>query len=246
MQLVSLYDNQNIADIVRSDYRTADVFREYGINYCCKGSVPLREACSQNNLAHADVVRKLNQVSQTVNVLPDLQFHKWKTDFLIDYIVNVHHAYLRETLPQLEGDLAHFIKYHQNEYPQLKSVQAIHAAMCVLMASEHEQQEQVLFPYIKQIYSAYRRQEPYGRLFVRTMRKPMHMPNGDHDQLNQYLNTLRKLTANYLVPEDKCTGYNVLMKRLHELDSQLVLHKHLENNILFSAAIAMEQELLKT
>src|SRR5690349_19213026 len=92
MQLVSLYENQNIADIVRTDYRTAEVFREYGINYCCKGNQPLQEVCSQKNLTYVDVVRKLNQVSQTVNLPLDLQFHKWKTDFLIDYIVNIHHA----------------------------------------------------------------------------------------------------------------------------------------------------------
>jgi regulator of cell morphogenesis and NO signaling len=246
MQLVSLYENQNIADIVRIDYRTAEVFREYGINYCCKGNQPLQEVCSQKNLIYVDVVRKLNQVSQTVNLPLDLQFHKWKTDFLIDYIVNIHHAYLRQTLPQLEADLQHFLAHHQNEYPQLKTVLAIHAAICILMDSEHEQQEDVLFPYIKQIYSAYRRHEPYGKLLVRTLRKPMNMPNGDEEQLNQYLTTLRQLTGNYRVTEGKCTGYDVLIKRLHELDNQLVLHKHLENNIIFPAAIAMEQELLKT
>lgn len=246
MQLIGLYDNQNIADIVRNDYRTAEVFREYGINYCCTGGLPLQEACRQNNLAYVDVVRKLNQVSQTVNLPLDLQFHKWRTDFLIDYIVNIHHAYLRQTLPQLENDLRQFIERHPNKYPQLEKALQAHTVLRELMASEYQQQEGVLFPYIKQIYSAYRRHESYGRLFVRTLRKPMNMPGEDDKKLSEYLTTIRQLTGNYRVSGEKCTGYDVLMKRLHELDNQLVLHKHLENNILFPAAISMEQELLKT
>jgi len=246
MQLVSLYDNQNIADIVRNDYRTAEVFREYGINYCCTGNLPLQDVCSQKKLAYVDVVRKLNQVSQAVNLPLDLQFHKWRTDFLIDYIVNIHHAYLRHVLPALERDLQDFLSKHEGRYPQLKNIQAALAAISVVTSTEYQQQEDVLFPYIKQIYSAYRRQESYGSLFVRTLRKPMTLSGNSQEQLDYYLSSLRALTDNYRVWDGRCSGYNVLMKRLHELDNQLVLHKHLENNILFPSATAMEQELLKT
>ncbi|MBL7699063.1 MAG: DUF542 domain-containing protein [Chitinophagaceae bacterium] len=245
MQLVSLYDNQNVGDIVRSDYRTAGVFREYGINYCCKGNFRLREVCSAKNVSYAEVVLKLNQVSQTANLPLDLQFDKWKTDFLIDYIVNIHHAYLKQTLPQLEGEMHYLVNHRKNEYPQLQTAMSIHSAICVLMDEEHRQQEEVLFPYIKQIYSAHRRQEPYGGLLVRTLRKPMKAPGDNHDQLNEYLTSLRQLTDNYRVSHGRCTRYDILMQRLRELDNQLVLHKHLENNILFPAAIVIEQDLLK-
>lgn len=246
MQLVSLYDNEKVSDIVRTDYRTADVFKEYGINYCCAGNLPLREVCLQKNIAHEELVTKLNQASQAINLPVDLQFHKWKTDFLVDYIVNVHHAYLRQAMPQLGRDLEHFLQHHRNKYPYFEDMVTIYSAIHILMTSEYEEQEEILFPYIKQINSAYQRKEPYGGLFVRTLRKPMNRTRDDIKKLEEHLTSLRQITGNYRVQEKACTGYNILMKRLNELDNQLVLHKHIENNILFPATTAMEQELLKT
>lgn len=246
MQLVGLYDNENVAEIVKGDYRTAEVFKAYDINYCCAGNISLRDVCRQKNIVYADLLRKLNQVSQAINLPPDLQFHKWKTDFLIDYIINVHHAYLRQTMPQLERDLHEFVSRHPKKYLHIESLLALYDSIRILMINEYEEQENVLFPYIKQIYSAYRRRESYGSLFVRTLRKPVNMLNDGHKQLGEHLSELRRLAHNYHISEETCTGYNVLMKRLHELDNQIVLHKHLENNILFPSVLAMEQDLLKT
>ena len=92
------FDN-TISEIVRSDYRTADVFRKFGINYCCGGSVKLGDVCTKQNLDRAEVQNALNEVSKKRSIPPSLQFDEWTVDFLIDYIVNVHHAYLRRSIP---------------------------------------------------------------------------------------------------------------------------------------------------
>lgn len=34
-----------ISDIVKLDYRTADVFKKYQLSFCCSGSVSLKSAC---------------------------------------------------------------------------------------------------------------------------------------------------------------------------------------------------------
>lgn len=38
--------NLTISEIVNKDYRTADVFKKHGIEYCCGGNMPFFEACS--------------------------------------------------------------------------------------------------------------------------------------------------------------------------------------------------------
>jgi regulator of cell morphogenesis and NO signaling len=206
----------------------------------------LRKLCSEKNISYPDLVRRLNQVAHTAAPGPDLEFHKWKTDFLIDYIINVHHAHLRQLLPKLEGDLHDFVLRHPGKYAPLQSAAPVFAALAASMTKEFEEQENVLFPYIKQLYSAHRRREPYGKLLVQTLRKPMNKTAEDAGQLSERLDTIRRLLNNYHADEGMCTGYDVLAKRLHDFDSNLVLHKHLENNILFPAAVQMEQELLTT
>ena len=42
--------DKTISEIVREDYRTADVFKKYGINYCCGGNTTLEEVCKLQNI----------------------------------------------------------------------------------------------------------------------------------------------------------------------------------------------------
>jgi regulator of cell morphogenesis and NO signaling len=43
----------------------------------------------------------------------------------------------------------------------------------VILLQHNPLEDEIIFPYIKQIEAAYRRKEPYGHLFVRTLRKPL-------------------------------------------------------------------------
>jgi regulator of cell morphogenesis and NO signaling len=246
MQLVSLYANETVADIVKNNYRTARVFKAHGINYCCVGNVSLRDACDAKNVSYDELVQQLNEAALNADPGPELQFHEWKTDFLVDYIINVHHSYLRQAIPELEKDWTDFLNRHPGKYGSFKHAQPIFSGLSTAMQEELEEQENIIFPYIKQLYSAYRRREPYGKLLVQTLRKPVNKKNENATNLSERLDSIRNLLNNYRPAESTCTGYVILLKRLHDFDNHLVLHKHLENNILFPAVAQMEQELLTT
>ncbi|MEI9810622.1 MAG: DUF542 domain-containing protein [Bacteroidota bacterium] len=42
-------------DIVMADYRTAAVFREFGIGYCCGASWTLEATCLMNNIDPGEI-----------------------------------------------------------------------------------------------------------------------------------------------------------------------------------------------
>ncbi|MCX6382213.1 MAG: hemerythrin domain-containing protein [Armatimonadetes bacterium] len=44
---------------------------------------------------------------------------------------------------------------------------------------------------------------------------------------------MREITENYAVPDSACNSYRALFSRLLMLESDLHLHIHKENNILF-------------
>jgi regulator of cell morphogenesis and NO signaling len=105
----------------------------------------------------------------------------------------------------------------------------------------------VIFPYIKQISHAYQSSEPYAALLVRTLRKPVEeMMHREHEQVMDYLRLSREITSNYVPPADACVTHRVCFSQLQELDNDLVQHVHLETDILFPKALAMEKELLRT
>ena len=51
--------DKKVGKIVAENFRTAKVFTEYGIDFCCKGGVKLSDACSTRGLNLEEVVEKL-------------------------------------------------------------------------------------------------------------------------------------------------------------------------------------------
>src|SRR5690348_16045588 len=112
MQHQNLNYKKTVSEIVRSDYRAADVFKKHGINYCCSGQVMLQEACEVRHISYDQVVEELDVATRSMRLTNSLQFSDWKMDFLADYITNVHHAYLYKMLPDLSNRVTSFIEGH--------------------------------------------------------------------------------------------------------------------------------------
>ena len=234
-----------ISDIVRSDYRTADVFKKYNINYCCNGQVTMADACSKYRLEYTTIAKELEEAIRDIRLSPGLQFNEWKIDFLVDYIINVHHAYLLQALPSLESRIALLLETHETKLPGLPAILPIFKELSLVLMNQLKYEEEIIFPYIKQVDSAYRKKETYGSLFVRTLRKPLGTLEKDSGLVAELLTQLRQLCNQYNTPSDTCTGRQVLYHKLREFHDDMVQHKHLENNILFPRIIPIENELLR-
>ncbi len=237
--------NSTISDIVRQDYRTADVFRKHGINYCCSGKVSLTEACAIKGVEVASVTKDLYAATRNVYVSNNLEYGKWTADFLIDYIIHIHHDYLKKTLPALTVSVISFVDGHKNKYPALVDVQNILDELSRLVEAHCMHEEQVIFPYIKHLEGMLKRKEVYANLFVRTLRKPLSNIGQEHKAICSLLERLRECTGNYQAPQNACTNHRVIYARLLEFENDVQQHAYLENEILFPKAIEMERQLLE-
>jgi regulator of cell morphogenesis and NO signaling len=234
-----------VSEIVRSDYRTADVFKKLGINYCCSGTITLLEACSARGLDFEMIRKSLLNATRNIRLSNSLQFNQWKIEFLIDYIINVHHAYLKSTLTDLETALLLFVEGHNKKYPDMEGVLRGFHELSEALEAHNKYEEEVIFPYIKQIESMFTKHESYGNLFVRTLRKPLATLENDNEKIRELLSEIQALTHNYTPPSNSCTNHHVIYRRLNEFHNDLVQHKHLENNILYPRALEMELQMLQ-
>ena len=235
-----------VTDIVREDYRAAKVFRKYDIDFCCGGKWPLGLVCESKGIEYSTIKNELQNSFRNIHLSSSLRFDKWDVDFLIDYIINVHHRYLQEFLPQVRDHLIHFVNDHADQYPNLKEIKIQFEELYDEMFPHLRQEEEILFPYLKQITHAYKTRESYASLLIRTLRKPVEIMQHEHEAVSVILKKFREFTNNYTPPENACISHRVAYSMLKELDNDLVQHVYLENNILFPKAIEMERELLQT
>jgi regulator of cell morphogenesis and NO signaling len=103
-------------------------------------------------------------------------------------------------------------------------------------------EEHILFPHIIALENAVSSGRPKPRPVFGTVSNPVHMMQLEHDSAGAALKSISELTRNYTPPEEACFSYKTLFTALKEFESDLHQHVHLENNILFPRAIAMESE----
>ncbi len=233
------------ADIVAKDYRTAVVFRKHGIGYCCGGKWPMEMTCELQGIDADILQQELEAAIRTIPVSNQLDFSNWSIDFLIDYIINIHHQYLRQSFPETMQILNDFIKEHIKKFSWLAELETKFGLLIEQLHPSMRREEEVLFPYIRQIAHAHKDKEPYAVLLIKTLRKPVEdtMFNG-HETMTDIIKSIRTITNQYSIPSNVCTNHKVVMAKLKELDNDLMHHLYLEQSILFPKAMAIEKEVL--
>jgi len=216
----------SVGEIVASDFRTASVFRNYGIDFCCGGKQNLEESCRLNKIEFDDIVNELQKVTLTP-IAPSYDFQSWEAQFLCDYIVNTHHKYVVKTLPELIFYTQKIADVHGDNHPELIEVADLYKQINDKLILHLEEEEKVLFPAIK---IAVERQDNNA---LETVKSEILQLTAEHEFVGNSMDKITMLTSHYLVPEDACRTYQVTLSLLQQFEDDLHIHVHLENNVLF-------------
>ncbi|WP_336516638.1 DUF542 domain-containing protein [Pollutibacter soli] len=236
---------QPVSDIVERDYRTAAVFRKYGIEYCCAGKKSLEAACFIAGVNIDQVKNELDLASRKHPELTNLPFETWHVDFLTAYIVNVHHHFIREALPEAVSVVGQFAEHHEKKFPHMQEVTQLLKNLHEEIIPRLSYEEDVLFPYMCQVEHAFENNGDYGRLLVKTLRKPLEQMSLQHHQLiNETILRLRELTTDYLPVAGACLSHRLSMQLINAIDNDLSQHIYLENEILIPRVLSREKSLL--
>jgi regulator of cell morphogenesis and NO signaling len=233
------FEHATVGEIVATDFRTATVFEDFGIDFCCGGRRSLSDACRSASVDQARVVSALEALSQAPGQGDDAAH--WPLDQLINYIVATHHAYVREALPAITRHLAKLREVHGGRHPELARIAEVFSEIDAELSLHLVKEEQVLFSYINDL-AAHERQACIGRMSpFGTVGNPIRMMEREHRETADALRIIRELTGGYAAPADGCTTYQVTMAELAQFERDLHRHVHLENNVLFPRAMALER-----
>lgn len=235
-------NDETLGQIVAKDLRKAQVFKKYGLDFCCGGKKTVKEACAEKGLDVTKVEQELQQADKLPSSRP-LPYGDWSLGFLADYIVNTHHTYVKKTLPDIRAYADKVMKVHGNHHPELLRIHQLVEDVNTELMAHMVKEERVLFPYIKELGAAKNNAQPLHATHFGTVQNPISMMEMEHEMVGKNLEEIRKLSNNYLLPDDACASYSLLYRMLDEFEEDLHLHIHLENNILFPKALEIEQQL---
>ena len=226
-----------IGSIVADDFRAAAVFQKHGIDFCCGGNRPWADACTEKGVDPQRVSDELEVALASGAETP--RFNAWTLDFLIDYIVSNHHAYVRQAIDTLLTHTRKVADVHGENHPEAREIATVFEGVAAEMITHMAKEEQVLFPYITALVTAAKGGQAPPPAHFGSVANPIRMMEREHESAGSAMATIRRLSHDYTPPADACTTYRVTYKELHEFEADLHRHVHLENNILFPKALAV-------
>jgi regulator of cell morphogenesis and NO signaling len=240
-EAMNMTTGKTVRELALEKPGAARVFEKLGIDYCCGGKQTLEQACHSASIAVDDVLVALGVADHSGQALAkDSDWQKEPLGDLIFHIRTTHHQYTREAIARLGPLFDKVCSVHGERHPELFELRAIFQGLAQELTTHLMKEEMVLFPYVERMEESVLQNEPILPAPFGTVQNPVSMMEHEHDSAGNALRALRASSDDYTAPPDGCVSFQTLYKTLAELEVDLHQHIHLENNILFPRAIALE------
>lgn len=228
-----------LSELAAASLAAVRILEQYGLDYCCAGARPLEDAAREKGLDAAALLEEIEKAQASPGAERD-----WRTAplaELIEHILRTHHEYLKLNLPALSRRLARVAEVHGEKDPaRLSAMTEVLGGLRAELEEHMHKEEVILFPFLEQYGRAAAQGLPMPPVPFGTIANPIRVMEREHTSAGDALTRLRELTGGYRLPEWACDTVRALWRGLEELEQDLHMHIHLENNILFPRAIALE------
>jgi len=221
-----------VGEIVAMFPKASDLFKTYKIDFCCGGNRSLAEALAEKNLPIEDILHQLQTMYQQSLEKVEKNWLEASYTELIDHIIQKHHRFLMEELPQLSPYVTKVLRVHGPEQPHLVQVHKLFNDLKTELEQHLMKEETKAFPLIIQF-----EQHP-TKENEQAMKQVIEELVAEHDTAGDIIKEIRQITNDFTPPFDACGTYRLVYNRLEALEEDLFTHIHLENNILFPRILA--------
>ncbi len=225
---MKIHENMTVGEAAASAPEALTVFQELGIDYCCGGKRPLKEALDEKRTTPDQFAALVGsrEAGRKANA-GRTDFTAMSPAVLSAYIEDTHHEYLRRALPEIGELLLRVLRAHGANHGELYDVYTLYGRLRSDLEGHLVKEETQLFPALAQ----------GGAQAGEVAHLAVEIVN-EHEAAGELLRALRDAANDYTVPDDACPTYIKAYRLLPELERDLHQHIHLENNILLKGVAA--------
>ncbi len=159
---------------------------------------------------------------------------------VVENIESVHHAYLRETLPEIGQLIFRVVSVHGADDARLAKLHELFMKISADLENHLLHEEEALFPMVRDM-------ESVGAISPTrcgdAIGGPIACMETDHESMQEELGRLRELTDDYAVPGHACMTYRSMLEQLSKFNQDMLVHIHKEDKVLFPGAIKAQAAL---
>ena len=234
---MSINTAMTLKEISLSQAAAARVLESHHLDYCCGGEQTLAQACRSANLDMDEVVAALAQAQEKPQLL--LREHDSTLTNQAGFILDRHHVFTRSKLPRVGTLLARIIERHGSDHAELKAVGDRFAELQILLDPHLIREEQILFPHIKALDRHNRGEPPLPPDSFGVIEDQIRQSKDEHQMFVNLMKKIREFTANFAPAADADSTYQTAYQALEGLETNLMHHIHLENDVLFPQVLQL-------
>jgi regulator of cell morphogenesis and NO signaling len=228
-----------VSQLVSERPERARVFNRLGIDFSSGGEKPLDKICRERSLDLNAVLYDL-QESDARTTDADPCWMSAPMGKLADEIVSVHHQFLRRALPAISYLLERVAEANRNSHPELMELKELFADFRSRLETSMDKEEEMLFPVCRQMDQ----QRSSGKaVHPRRILYLVSVLERNHECAIESLSKIRFVTNGFVHLPDCGNTYRVLMDSLSDLEADMHVHMHLEDDILFPRAVGQEAQV---
>jgi regulator of cell morphogenesis and NO signaling len=240
--MTKFHAGNNVGELVGRHPELSRYFEKIEIDSCRSGRQTLKEVCREKGLDIQVVLAGLEEVAPWPKTDRASDIALMSLTELADHIEQTHHAYLRKAFRRLDSLTEQVANSHGKRDNRLHRVQDTYQMLVNKLVFHMLKEEQVLFRLIRSIDKG---ETPY-ECDDDTLGDLIRLMELEHDEAENDLDKLRKLTDNYTPPDWANDKYREMMMALAQLESDMQVHVYKEDNVLFPRALRQQSELEET
>ena len=232
----SLDPSSTLGEIVTANPAAARVFERLGLDYCCHGAHTLHDAATGAGLDPQAVVAELDAAGAAgaadagtgdTGAAAGAAWASFEPAELAQHVVATHHQYLWEQMPRVGALVDKIVAVHGDRHPELATVQSLYRTLRDDLEPHLTLEEQQVFPAIRRVTS-----DEASGADRDLLGRQLDEIGEEHVKVGALLEELRAVTSGYTPPADGCPTYVATYQGLAEMEADIHLHVHKENNVL--------------
>jgi regulator of cell morphogenesis and NO signaling len=241
--MMTISSTTKVREVALELPQSTRLFEKFKIDYCCGGDQPLAAACASAGVDVQNILALIEQVKQAPAGNGTVDLQKATANELIGYILDKHHVFTKEEMARLEPLADKVVGAHGANHSELLALRDLMRQLFEDLRPHMFKEEQLLFPFIIALENAREQNRPAPFAPFGTVNNPVRMMLAEHDTAGDLLREMRKVSSDYALPADACISFKTFYEALEAFEQDLHQHIHLENNLLFPKAIALEESL---
>jgi regulator of cell morphogenesis and NO signaling len=217
-----------VAQVALRFPKSLAILQRHHLDFCCGGHESLVTACAaiglDPDLLWSELAKESDRHTDVVNA------DALDTNQVIKVIVERHHSYVRQAIPEIQMLLDKVCAAHGDTNTSLLVLRTDFKRISKALLTHMDIEEREVFPAVSA-----QLQEDGGYYHVFTHRPEVQLQEleSDHDLAGLLIKKIRQLTSDYAAPGHACATWRAAFEKLREFDIDLMTHVHLENNVLF-------------